>query len=83
MQHKIPQGSSKNTVAHRPNPQREANKAAIQKMAVDAVNRLGGYALIDDRYAIVDTTKYTVVPVIPIEVIPTGKSGIKDETDGN
>lgn len=84
MQHKTPKGSTINTVAGRPNPQREANRAAIQQMAIDACGRLGGYALIDSnkQYAVVDLTKFKVSPVKEAEIIPTGKSGIKDESNG-
>lgn len=81
MQHKTPQGSARNTMAGKPNPQREANREAIKQMAMDACARLGGFATIDtnNRYAVVDTTKFTVTPLVPVEVIPRGKSGIKDE----
>ena len=85
MQHKHEHGSAKNTVGGKPNPQREANREAIKQMAIDATSRLGGFAIIDTdkKFAVVDLTKFTVSPVTPVEVVPTGKSGIKDEEESN
>ena len=73
MQHKIPQGSSKNTVGHKPNLQQQKNKAEITQMAIDACQRLGGVAQINEHYYIVDTRVATISPKIVPTVIPPHK----------
>jgi len=42
--------------------QREERRLAILEAARDACQRLGGYAMIDSRYLVVDTEIYTITP---------------------
>lgn len=47
-----------NPMSRKPHPVRDEMLAR----AIKATNSFGGYAMIDDRYVIVDTTKFTVTP---------------------
>jgi hypothetical protein len=56
MKHKVP--NAHDTISTKHYPIRDE----LRDLAIKATTKLGGYAMIDDRYVIVDTTKFTVTP---------------------
>jgi len=62
MQHKTVNLKGINTVNNKPTSERQKTKEIILQMAKNAVDKFGGFALIDGPYAFVDTSKFTVSP---------------------
>lgn len=53
------------TQASRRTEEMRAKRAEILEAAAGACDRLGGLAIISDRYTVVDTTLYSIVPKEP------------------
>lgn len=51
---------TKGSLDFRNGPDKRPAQTAIQQMAIQACARLGGIAQIDDRYIIVDTTRFKI-----------------------